>query len=327
MSSRLALAAEAGALPHEGTALLLGAPGDLDASVFGATRLTVLQEMMPDAARWSARGHAVVQAVPSGKFDVAVVFLPRSREAARDRIARATACAPQVLVDGQKTDGVDALVKEVRQRASVGGVVSKAHGKIFWFDTDRTALTDWLAEPSLKDGRWLVAPGVFSADGVDPGSALLAGALPSRLAGRVADLGAGWGYLAACALERCPGITVLHLVEAQASALDCARRNLDDPRARFHWADATGWSGAGDLDAVIMNPPFHAGRAADTGLGQSFIASAARLLRPGGTLWLVANRHLAYEQALRASFGDVTEVGGDNRYKLLRAMALPRKRR
>lgn len=327
MSSRLALGAEAGAFAREGTVLLIGPRGDLDPAPFGAARLTVLQDMMPDAAQWSASGAEVVQSVPDTPFDSAVVFLPRARQDALDRIARAAAASSRVVVDGQKTDGIDSLLKEVRRRVPVENALSKAHGKLFWFDADGTDFTDWLATPTLIDDRWHVVPGVFSADGVDPGSALLAAALPAHLSGRVADLGAGWGYLAATALERCADISELHLVEAQGSALDCARRNVGDPRARFHWADVTDWTGARDLDAIIMNPPFHAGRATDPGLGRSFIAAAARLLRPGGTLWMVANRHLAYEQALRDGFDDVTEIGGDNRYKLLRAVAMSRKRR
>ena len=73
------------------------------------------------------------------------------------------------------------------------------------------------------------------------------------------------------------------------------------------------------VDAVVCNPPFHTARAADPGLGAGFIRAAAKMLHPGGTLWLVANRHLPYEQALREHFGDVAEIGGDTRFKILTA--------
>ena len=169
------------------------------------------------------------------------------------------------------------------------------------------------------DGRWQVAAGVFSADGIDPGSCMLAAALPRTLSGQIADLGAGWGFLAGSALENCPKISSLHLVEAQASALSCAKRNVSDPRARFHWADAIAWTGADRLDAVIMNPPFHTGRKADMSLGQSFVQSAARLLRKKGDMWMVANRHLKYEPAIIDHFGGFEEIAGDTRYKVLHA--------
>jgi 16S rRNA (guanine1207-N2)-methyltransferase len=168
----------------------------------------------------------------------------------------------------------------------------------------------------------MTAVGLFSADGADPASVALATALPRQLSGRVADLGAGWGYLSRAVLAH-PGVTELHLVEADHTALGLARDALgQDPRARFHWADATTFATVTGLDAVVSNPPFHRGRAADPGLGRAFIAAAARLLAPSGTLYLVANRHLPYEAALSAAFAEVADLvpGTDTpAYKLYRA--------
>ena len=58
-----------------------------------------------------------------------------------------------------------------------------------------------------------------------------------------------------------------------------------------------------------MNPPFHDGGTEDQALGQAFIRRAAEALRPGGTLWLVANRHLPYEATLSAAFKTVDAEG------------------
>jgi 16S rRNA (guanine1207-N2)-methyltransferase len=252
----------------------------------------------------------------------ALVCLPRSRDAARDLIAQAVdACRPgaPVVVDGQKTDGIDALLKALRGRVDLSPAVSKAHGKIAWFAARPGALADWRAGAATihAEGRdWHIAPGVFSADAVDPASRLLADSLPS-LSGAGADLGAGWGYLAAHVLAG-PGVTALHLVEEDARALDCARLNVADPRAQFHWADARNMALSG-LDFVVMNPPFHQGRTAEPALGMAFIRAAAGMLRGSGRLWMVANRHLPYEPALAQVFAQVTETGGDSRFKLLTA--------
>ena len=67
----------------------------------------------------------------------------------------------------------------------------------------------------------------------------------------------------------------------------------------------------------ILPTGYHAGRAADPALGRAFIAAAARLLAPKGTLWLVANRHLPYEHALRETFRTVSETGGETGFKIL----------
>jgi 16S rRNA (guanine1207-N2)-methyltransferase len=69
-----------------------------------------------------------------------------------------------------------------------------------------------------------------------------------------------------------------------------------------------------------MNPPFHAGRAAEPAIGQGMILAAARALKPGGTLYLVANRQLPYEQVLAKEFRKSGETVRDARYKVLQAV-------
>ena len=114
--------------------------------------------------------------------------------------------------------------------------------------------------------------------------------------------------------------------EAELAALEAARTNVPDPRAGFHWTDVTGLGAGGEpYDAVIMNPPFHQGRAAEPDLGAGFIAAAARILKPHGRLVMVANRQLPYEAALDAAFRRWTRLEEAGGYKLLEAEG-PRRR-
>jgi 16S rRNA (guanine1207-N2)-methyltransferase len=319
--SRLSLALADGlfALPEGGRIAVFRPRADTDLSALPAERIEAVQGFRPDHDALVRAGYRTVTEA-SGEYALAVVVLPRSKAEAHGLIARAmqvTRGGP-VVVDGQKTDGVDSILKDCRKHgATVGTVLAKAHGKIFVAkDGD---FSDWHAgrnETVLPDG-FVTVPGIFSADGVDRGSAILAGALPRDLSGRVADLGAGWGYLARHVLSS-PKVTECHLIEAEHAALECARRNVTDPRARFHWADATKFEPESPFDVVIMNPPFHSARAADPALGRAFIQAAARMIRPSGTVWLVANRHLPYEAALRDAFHEVTEAAGDASFKVYR---------
>lgn len=316
-ADRLSFATEAGlTLPSNGRILLIGAPGDLLTEALPLERCAVVQGFKPDHDLWQRRGVPVALA-PEGDFAAAIVFLPRSRELAEARVAMACAAAPGglIVIDGQKTDGIEPIAKAVKARAPLLGQVSKAHGKTVWF-TATDAFADWAREAAPNvHGLW-TAPGVFSADAPDPGSAALLAALPEKLGAQVADLGAGWGGLGAGLLTR-DGIRTLHMVEADHAALECARRNVTDPRVQFHWADATAWTPPELLDAVVMNPPFHQGRRADPSLGQAFITAARKMLKPSGQLWLVANRHLPYETTLAAQFRNSDEIAGDNRFKIL----------
>ncbi|MEO1779241.1 MAG: methyltransferase [Pseudomonadota bacterium] len=314
---RLPLALDALALPGDGPLAVLHPAQDADLSALPKDRVHVISPLVTVCETFAARGYPASAELPDGRFAASLVCLTRARAEAQALVAHAMAQTDgPVIIDGQKTDGADSMLKALRQRCDVSAPISKAHGKIYWID-GAADLTDWHAGPELHAGGFWTAPGVFSADGVDPASALLAEALPEALVGSVADLGAGWGYLSAHILTR--RVDAVHLVEAHDMALQCARHNVTDPRAQFHWADATKWSPPEKVDAVVMNPPFHKTRTADPGLGRAFIANAARILRPHGALWMVANRHLPYEDALAQSFAKVVDLDGNARFKLVRA--------
>lgn len=321
--SRLSLAlAEAGLSPDARVAVF-GPTPETDLSALPRNQVQIVSR---DAVAHGALSGFDCRTCAEGPLMAAVVVVPRAKAEARALVAEAVAACPEglILVDGQKTDGVEPLFKACRSRAEVQGHVTKGHGRAFWFRSE-PQFDDWQARPAKVDG-FQTLPGVFSADGIDAGSALLADNLPGKPGRHVADLGAGWGFLAARALQM-PEIEELHLVESDAAALDCARVNVTDPRARFHWADVTRWEPPVLFDTVLMNPPFHQGRKGAPELGLAFIASAARVLRPGGQLVLVANRHLPYEAALQARFGKVDETAGDSRFKILTALRPARGRR
>lgn len=324
-ATRLSLALDSGAiaLPAAGPIAVLRPRAGDDLSALPKERVTVVTGFRPDHDHFTARGYTCATEMPPAA--AALVCLPRAKAEAHALLAAACAALPEgapVIVDGQKTDGVDSALKDLRARVAVGEALSKAHGKIFSFPAS-AALTDWAATRQEVAG-FVTAPGVFSADGPDPASVLLAAALPAKLPSRVVDLGAGWGYLSRHVLERA-GVKELHLVEAEKAALDCARLNVTDPRAQFHWADATLWQVPHLAGAVVCNPPFHTGREADPALGAAFLRAAAKMLAPDGTLWLVANRHLPYDPVLRGLFRAVEEIGGDGAFRLIRA-ACPARR-
>jgi len=330
LATRLSLALSRGtiALPEAGRIGVFGPRAGADLSALSPDRAQIITTFKPDFDIFTAQGFDCV-AAPEGRYDASLVCLPRAKPHARAVVAGAAAATEgPVIVDGDKTDGIESMLRALRAHpgASPGTPMSKAHGKIFPL-APGADLSDWRAHGPREIAQgFLTAPGSFSADGIDPGSEALADALPADLGAHVIDLGAGWGYLAARAIAH-DGIDALDLVEADRAALDCARLNVVDPRALFHWADAARWQPEALADTVISNPPFHTGRAADPDLGRAFIAAAAGMLTPSGALWLVANRHLAYEAALAQHFKRVEEAAGDSRFKIFHASRPSRQRR
>ena len=108
--------------------------------------------------------------------------------------------------------------------------------------------------------------------------------------------------------------------QADHAMLEAAKINVDDPRAAFHWADALRFAPPKPYDVILCNPPFHVGRRADPSLGRSFIQSAARHLTLRGRFFMVANRHLPYEDTLKTSFATGSMLGELEGYKIYEAV-------
>jgi 16S rRNA (guanine1207-N2)-methyltransferase len=286
-----------------------------------------------EQAGWTVRNEEDIEA-DSTRYALVLVLPPRQRDEARALFARAlTLLAPGGIVVAcqSNNEGARSGESDLEQLAGLGGKLTKNHCRAYWTAPQHSAhdtalLARWRALDAVRpilDGRFQSRPGVFAWDRIDPASALLVEQLPADLAGRGADLGAGFGYLSAEVLAKCPKVTSLDLYEAEARALALAKRNLEPVKGQaqleYLWQDVTTGIEA-RYDFIVTNPPFHTPAREDRpDIGQRFIAVAAQALKPGGRLFLVANRHLPYEQVLNESFGQVQVAAERDGFKLIAA--------
>lgn len=311
-------------------ALFLGAePGFRVPDGFEAS-LYLVQGFRPHYRALGRSGFAVTPQAEGHGFDGALVLCGRHRGENELRIAEAIARTRPgglIVVAGGKDDGIASLRKRMVDLVAVDGHLPKYHGIVFWFlrSQDADAIVETLrdgAKADLVEGRFRTAPGMFSHDRIDAASKLLAENLPDSLSGRVADFCAGWGYLASEVARRFPKVKALDLYEADFASLEAAKANLagiQSPPLRFFWHDLAGEPVAERYDAIVMNPPFHTGRRAEPELGQAIIKTAIKALKPGGRLYLVANRQLPYEKTLAGSVSELKEIAGDRTFKVLAA--------
>jgi 16S rRNA (guanine1207-N2)-methyltransferase len=271
------------------------------------------------------------------QYALVVVLPPRQRDEARALFARAVRHAAPggiVLASVTNAEGARSSETDLARLTAATQSLSKHKCRVFWTapltnQVDQDLLAEWSqldAPQAIAEGRFVSRPGLFAWNRIDPASALLAAHLPPTLAGKAADLGAGYGYLAAEILRRCAQVTTLDLYEAEARALEPARINLAKAVAArgtqivtdILWHDVSVGLPK-RYDTIVSNPPFHLGRADRPELGRAFINVAAEALSPSGSFWLVANRHLAYETTLAARFATVRTVVVQDGFKVIEA--------
>ncbi|MGH6763288.1 MAG: methyltransferase [Phyllobacterium sp.] len=291
--------------------------------------LTCVQPSRPDFLALEKAGFNVVPRLDTAlRFDHALILISKHKGRNEGWFADALAQVSPggtIVISGDKKLGIDGFRKWVERSFPTLDRLSKNHAVAFWLERPANladAAISSLRPASIQFSGFETMPGMFSHGAVDKGSALLAGYFAGRISGRVADFGAGWGYLATECLKHPQKLVSLDLFEADYEALEVAKRYLaghPSVPVGFYWSDLLSEAVTGIYDTVVMNPPFHAGRAADAGLGQGFIAAAARRLKPGGRLLMVANRQMPYEASLKAVFKAVDILVIADGFKVIEA--------
>lgn len=321
---------ETGALaaPGKGTTVLfLGAEPGFRPPAGLETQLHCVQGFRPYHRALHAAGQTVTPRPQGDGYAAALVLAGRHRGQNELWIAEAlerVAPGGFIVVAGSKDDGIASLRKRIDALVPLEGSLPKYHGVAFWLrnpaDKGAAAALSSANQPVLVDGRFRTAPGMFSHEKIDVGSKMLVENLPADIRGSVADFCAGWGYVAAEVASRSQGVSALDLYEADFEAIEAAKANVSAGYApRFFWHDLVSEPVEGRYDWIVMNPPFHQGRAAEPDIGIALIKVAAKALKSGGRLAMVANRQLPYEATLAASFSTAGELTGDSRFKVLLA--------
>ncbi|MFI6654761.1 methyltransferase [Streptomyces sp. NPDC050523] len=189
----------------------------------------------------------------------------------------------------------------------------------------------WPYSYTLPDGIGAVSgrtvvnhAGVFCADRLDIGTRFLLQHLPAGRTGlRVVDLGCGNGVVGTAVALADPAAEVLFVDEsfqAVASAEATYKANGVPGHAEFRVGDGLAGVPAGSVDLVLNNPPFHSHQATTDATAWRMFTGARRVLRPGGELWVIGNRHLGYHVKLRKVFGNSQLVAGDPKFVVLKAV-------
>jgi 16S rRNA (guanine1207-N2)-methyltransferase len=167
----------------------------------------------------------------------------------------------------------------------------------------------------------ITMPGVFSWDHLDDGTALLLEYLGVEADTDVLDIGCGYGIIGLVAAQMGAHVT---MVDDDLLALRCARASVRTnelvDRCTVLPSDVTSAVQDQQFDLILSNPPFHHGVEVTTDVAERIILESYDRLRPGGRLRIVANRFLPYDRTMRETFGNVTVIAQNGRYRVLESV-------
>ena len=135
------------------------------------------------------------------------------------------------------------------------------------------------------------------------------------------DLGCGNGVISAHLARLLPQATI-HATDVSWQAIDSTHLTAQANQLDIvtHWCDGLVDIPNESVDAVVTNPPFHRGTAQDHAPTLAMLADAARVLRPGGTLWCVYNNHLPWASHVQRTVGPTHQVVRNRRYTVIRTV-------
>ena len=179
---------------------------------------------------------------------------------------------------------------------------------------------NWLREARsvrVEDRDFMTLPGVFGHGKMDIGTALLLEHVPAPGHGSILDLGCGSGVIGLTMKGRNPKLDVtmtdVDAFALRSTQLNSTRLGMESTVMASDGLDQI----SGRFDIIFSNPPFHQGKRTDYDFARRLLMGAHKHLTRDGQLWIVANRHLAYEDWAKDAFGAVEVMVQANGFKLI----------
>jgi 16S rRNA (guanine1207-N2)-methyltransferase len=281
------------------------------------------------------------QPVHGQTFDHVLAHLPKSRAAWQQTVldaAQALNVDGTLYLAGANKSGIKSAAKYVER---VFGNVSVLgyRGGCRVLCAVKTAQPPPVIDPSDDYYTWRTVqaevdsasityatkPGLFAWKQLDQGTRLLLktlSAYPLQADDRVWDIGCGGGPLTVLAARQAFRGQVT-ATDVDVRAVQGTQKTIDVNQlhnAEAQLSDCAEALQGRTFGAIVTNPPFHQARATTYAITEQIIGDAARLLEPGGRLYLVANSFLRYKPMLKRAFGDAQLLAETRGFKVWHAV-------
>ncbi len=261
-------------------------------------------------------------------FDTVVLFYPKSKVQLAFTLAQiksAISDTTNVFVTGDNKGGIKSLSSHAQKLGLNANKLDNAK-HCLWFslhgDFAQLKAPTAISFTVNAAGEQLAVhsyPGVFNHGKLDIGTALLLDNLPDIGKGKVLDFACGCGVIGAMLKRKNPAIELfcsdISSLAVKATELTLTANKLVGTVSAADGLPAT----PKQFDCIVSNPPFHTGIKTDYSIVEAFISQSAARLSNNGSLTIVANAHLKYQEVLEQSFKTVNVKAKANGFVIYRA--------
>lgn len=270
--------------------------------------------------------------LPTGQFDFVLIKAPKILAYLEDLLIRLPSVLKpdtQVIIAGM-VKNMPASIWQTLEKLIGKTTPSKAVKKARLIYAQPDALRHVPDNPyphfyQLENSPYRICnhANIFSHQRLDIGTRFFLQHLPvDNRYQQVVDLGCGNGLVGLMFAEKNPQAQ-LHFIDESYMAVASAEENFKsafkDRHATYKVSDAlTGYT-ADCVDLVLCNPPFHQQNTVGSHIALRMFKQARNVLRSGGELWVIGNRHLGYQANLKKIFPKVELIKSNAKFIIIKA--------
>ncbi|MBN2835177.1 MAG: methyltransferase [Candidatus Delongbacteria bacterium] len=165
-----------------------------------------------------------------------------------------------------------------------------------------------------KDSVYKQYLGVFSSDHIDYATQFFLDHIELKKTDqRILDLASGNGVIGNEIFKQLPDAEI-HLMDDSYLAVESAKLNIDGDMIHHHFNNDLSIFSDDTFDLIVTNPPFHFEYEINIQVPLQLFVECYRCLKEGGSLQIVANKHLNYRIHLEKYFKTVQVLAEANKF-------------
>lgn len=201
--------------------------------------------------------------------------------------------------------------------ANVKTSLAKKKARLIYGEVAHNFSREFPLHFNIEDKTIVSYPGVFSQNSLDIGTRFLLPYIPKGVDGNIIDLGCGSGVIGLFAKINNP--------ESKVYLTDESELAVKSSGDTFAANGLEGFPLLGDklkgfdsnfADLILCNPPFHSGTRVLTDIAVQMFKDSKRVLKKGGRVIIIANRHLGYHKHLRSIFHNMKILDSNEKFNI-----------